>query len=118
MVGGQADDLAAEHAAGNLQHLEQIHRRKTGAMLVVSLRLGAITAQANCELLDRLTAYGTRLGLAFQIVDDLLDQTGNVNDIGKKDGSGFPSRETDIPVAPGSGRKSRRRADQLDWRRD
>jgi geranylgeranyl diphosphate synthase, type II len=86
MVGGQADDLAAEHTGGDLRQLEEIHRRKTGALLTVSLRLGGLTAHASREQLDRLTAYGRHLGLAFQIIDDLLDLTGNVDQIGKKTG--------------------------------
>ena len=55
-------------------------------MLTVSLRLGGLTSQAGREQMDRLTAYGARLGLAFQIVDDLLDLTGQVADTGKTTG--------------------------------
>src|SRR5690606_25270865 len=76
LVGGQADDLDAEQTGGDLSRLESIHRRKTGAMLSVSLRLGALVAGADETALAALTAYGQGLGMAFQIVDDLLDVEG------------------------------------------
>jgi geranylgeranyl diphosphate synthase type II len=85
MVGGQADDLAAEERDdGDLDDLQSIHRRKTGAMIRVSLRLGAIVGQATSEQLNAVTAYGEKLGLAFQIVDDLLDFRGDVQTLGKR----------------------------------
>jgi geranylgeranyl diphosphate synthase type II len=85
MVGGQADDLAAEERDdGDLDDLQSIHRRKTGAMIRVSLRLGAIVAQATSQQLNAVTAYGEKLGLAFQIVDDLLDFRGDVQTLGKR----------------------------------
>ncbi|MEX2185353.1 MAG: polyprenyl synthetase family protein [Pirellulales bacterium] len=76
LVGGQADDLAAETGGGDLRALESIHRRKTGAMFLVSLRLGGLCAGASTEQLTALDAYGKAIGLAFQIVDDLLDAGG------------------------------------------
>jgi geranylgeranyl diphosphate synthase type II len=112
MVGGQADDLAAEQAAGSLDQLEGIHRRKTGAMLKVSLRLGALTAHADHEQIDQLTAYGAGLGLAFQIVDDLLDLTGDVADIGKKTGQDTHHGKLTFPSLLGV-EESRRRATAL-----
>jgi geranylgeranyl diphosphate synthase type II len=85
MVGGQADDLAAEtRDDGDFDDLQSIHRRKTGAMIRVSLRLGAIVAQAPSEELNAVTAYGEKLGLAFQIVDDLLDHRGDAAALGKR----------------------------------
>ena len=84
MVGGQADDLSATSLEHRVPTLERIHRRKTGAILVAALRMGAYTADASSEQIDHLTAYGTRLGLAFQIIDDLLDETGDEATIGKR----------------------------------
>jgi geranylgeranyl diphosphate synthase type II len=90
MVGGQASDLAAEggdwpQAADEaIRELESVHRRKTGAMFVVSLRLGGLTAQAGKTELQALTDFGDRLGLAFQIVDDLLDVAGDETATGKR----------------------------------
>jgi len=86
LVGGQADDLAAEFAAGNLQMLERIHRRKTGALFRVSLRMGALIAGATAEAQGGLDLYGKKLGLAFQIVDDLLDVHGDERHVGKRTG--------------------------------
>jgi geranylgeranyl diphosphate synthase type II len=73
LVGGQADDLATESAGVGIAQLESIHRRKTGAMLVASLRLGARIAGATRREMECLSQFGEKLGLAFQIVDDLLD---------------------------------------------
>ncbi len=112
MVGGQADDLAAEGQAGSLAELEAIHRRKTGAMLAVSLRLGAHVAQADDAALERLSAYGRDLGLAFQIVDDLLDETGETATIGKRTGQDQQRGKLTFPALLGE-QESRRRAAQL-----
>jgi geranylgeranyl diphosphate synthase, type II len=84
LVGGQADDLAAEQSGGDIKTLEAIHRRKTGAMFLVSLRLGGLCAGADSEQLAALDAYGKAIGLAFQIVDDLLDEGGDEAAVGKR----------------------------------
>jgi len=73
MVGGQALDLAAEGSRTSVARLQDIHRRKTGALLRVAVRVGALVGGANPSTLRRLTTYGEHLGLAFQIVDDILD---------------------------------------------
>jgi len=98
LIGGQADDLAQEgkvpgalpavdrSPAESLALLESIHRRKTGAMLLVSLRLGALAAEADDLRLAALDEYGTRLGLVFQIMDDLLDVRGTEDQMGKRVG--------------------------------
>src|SRR5208282_1871809 len=95
LVGGQADDVAAdraEPATGNCRDqathdrrfLESIHARKTGAMIRVSLRLGGMTAGAALEQLEALDDYGRRLGLAFQVTDDLLDVRSTEENMGKR----------------------------------
>lgn len=84
LVGGQCDDLAAEHQGGDLALLEHIHRRKTGALFLASLRLGGLVAEASPEQLAALEGYGRGLGLAFQIVDDLLDHYGDAEAMGKR----------------------------------
>jgi geranylgeranyl diphosphate synthase, type II len=87
LVGGQADDLAAETSSDHtLDQLESIHRRKTAALLVASLRLGGICADASAEQLARLEQFGLATGLAFQITDDLLDITASTADLGKRSG--------------------------------
>lgn len=84
MIGGQALDIQNENHALNLEKLQQIHRLKTGALLTCSCRLGAICAGARSELLAAMTAFGQHLGLAFQIVDDLLDVTATAQQLGKQ----------------------------------
>ena len=86
LVGGQADDLQHQFAEGDLAMLERIHHRKTGALLSVSLELGAIIAGADLAARENLIKYGKNLGLAFQITDDLLDLRGTANTIGKRTG--------------------------------
>lgn len=95
LVGGQSDDLAAEsvsvatdnadHAA-QLTQLELIHRRKTGALIAVSLRLGGTIALADTSAQQTLSDYADDLGLAFQVVDDLLDSTAGDAELGKRAG--------------------------------
>lgn len=94
LVGGQADDLAAESAADepeadrtrSLEHLEAIHRRKTGALIAASLELGGILSHASAEARQALSDYARDLGLAFQVVDDLLDFTTTDDSLGKRAG--------------------------------
>ncbi|MGD9721658.1 MAG: polyprenyl synthetase family protein [Pirellulales bacterium] len=84
LVGGQADDLALQFSAGTLDTLEAIHRRKTGAMLLAALQLGAVAAGADDDARAALTHYGQCIGLAFQIADDLLDVRGDAGALGKR----------------------------------
>jgi geranylgeranyl diphosphate synthase type II len=86
LVGGQADDIAGLPPESGLEAVEAIHRRKTGAMISVSLRLGAIIASADSGQLKALEHYGKCLGLAFQITDDLLDVRGDEATMGKRVG--------------------------------
>ena len=112
LVGGQADDLAGqisqngqfpqdELGQGSLERLESIHRRKTGALFRVSLRLGAILAQASGEQLLALDTYGQHLGLAFQVVDDLLDVSGSEGEVGKRLGKDTDRGKTTYPAVLG-----------------
>ena len=101
LVGGQVDDLRAENAVGNAQQLQKIHERKTGAMFRVSLRLGAIAAGASDEQVTLLDTYGKHLGLAFQIVDDLLDEQGDVQQLGKLTGKDTEHGKLTYPALMG-----------------
>ncbi len=119
LVGGQADDILAEaseeQGAGSgepansplpaprsaLEHLESIHSRKTGAMIRVSLRLGAMTAGATAERLRALDEYGRRLGLAFQVTDDLLDVRGSDEGMGKRVGKDAQQGKITYPALMG-----------------
>jgi geranylgeranyl diphosphate synthase type II len=83
LVGGQAADLLATDASINFETLERIHRGKTGALFVAAANAGAITAGAGDNELQSLTAFAKNLGLAFQIIDDLLDVAGDPSVTGK-----------------------------------
>ncbi|REJ67456.1 MAG: polyprenyl synthetase family protein [Planctomycetota bacterium] len=124
MVGGQADDLDAARAEtlreqfergeteACLATLESIHRRKTGAMFCASLELGAAVARASSEQTEALLQYGTNLGLAFQIVDDLLDVAGDEAATGKRLGKDSERGKLTYPSLLGI-EESRRRAELL-----
>jgi geranylgeranyl diphosphate synthase type II len=112
MVGGQADDLSCEAEQGTLEFLESIHRRKTGAMIVASLEMGAIVADADDDQMDRLKAYGSKIGLAFQIVDDLLDWSGDEAALGKRTGKDVDRGKLTFPGFLGE-EASRKRATDL-----
>lgn len=84
MVGGQMVDLEAETSTHvDVNHLTSIHRRKTGCLLAAAAVMGGIAGAANDEQLAQLHTYGISVGLAFQIADDLLDETGNAATMGK-----------------------------------
>ena len=83
MIGGQVLDIDGENNSLSLAELQQLHRMKTGALLTASCRMGAIAAGASGEALASVTNYGRNLGLAFQIVDDILDVTSTPEQMGK-----------------------------------
>jgi geranylgeranyl diphosphate synthase type II len=83
LIGGQALDLRATDKAIDFEALERIHRGKTGALFVAAAACGALVAGAAPEPIASLSAYAKNLGLAFQIVDDLLDVAGNPSETGK-----------------------------------
>ncbi len=83
MIGGQVLDIDGENQQLDLSGLKRIHRMKTGALLTASCRMGAIAAGAGEEQIEAMTRFGAHLGLAFQIVDDLLDVTSTPEQMGK-----------------------------------
>ncbi|WP_214847756.1 polyprenyl synthetase family protein [Exiguobacterium sp. s193] len=88
MVGGQLDDMLGERGGiDDVEALESIHRRKTGALLVFAVEAGGLLAGASATDLAHLKRYGRHLGIAFQIQDDILDVTGDAEKIGKPVGS-------------------------------
>jgi len=112
LVGGQEDDLSAQFADLGYEQLERIHRRKTGAMIRVSLWQGGLVAGAEDSQLAALDNYGERLGLAFQIVDDLLDLEGTEADLGKRTGKDSDRGKLTFPAVLGVA-ESRHRAEEL-----
>lgn len=87
MAGGQAVDIQSEGKKLNLRTLRKMHLAKTGALFCAAIRSGAILAGASDEKLNALTKYAENFGLAFQITDDILDATGNIESLGKPVGS-------------------------------
>ncbi len=118
MVGGQADDIAASggspsetadtEGGGRLAALESLHARKTGALIRASLRLGALTANAHADQLAALDDYGRRLGLAFQITDDLLDVQSDWQTVGKRVGKDAQRGKLTFPGLLGVAESTRR----------
>jgi geranylgeranyl diphosphate synthase type II len=86
MVAGQAADLEAEGSTPDLAAVEFIHVRKTGALILAAVRTGALVAAARPSTLRCLTRYGEYLGLAFQVVDDVLGAAGHADETGKEAG--------------------------------
>lgn len=84
MVGGQVFDIQAENQDIDLPTLQNIHKHKTGMLIRAAVRMGAIAAGATDRQLDDMTGYAEDIGLAFQIADDLLDETGDEAAVGKR----------------------------------
>jgi len=83
MIGGQVMDMEGENRSLTIGELQQVHQRKTGALIRCACRMGAIAAGASGARYDGLNEYGWSLGIAFQIVDDLLDVTSTPQELGK-----------------------------------
>lgn len=107
MVGGQVDDVLAERQVPRLSKVLSIHRRKTGALLLSSVRLPALLAGASRPKLKALTQYGWAAGLAFQVVDDILNEVGTSKELGKKAGSDRARGKMTYPAAIGLERSRR-----------
>ncbi len=97
MVAGQAEDIQAESMGQNSENLSFIHAHKTGALITVSVRMGAILANAGKRKLASLTRYGENIGLAFQIIDDILDVRGDSAELGKPTGSDERKKKLTYP---------------------
>lgn len=101
MIGGQVHDIEGERQTPTAQLLEAIHRAKTGALLRVSVRMGAIYAGASPAQLDALSRYGEHTGLAFQIVDDILDVEESSETLGKTAGKDQAQQKITFPAVYG-----------------
>jgi len=111
MIGGQVADLEGEGKPPDAELLDTIHRAKTGALLRASLRLGAIYAGAADDLYAALSCYGEHIGLAFQIVDDILDVEESSERLGKTAGKDAQQQKITFPAVYGLA-DSRRMAEQ------
>jgi geranylgeranyl diphosphate synthase type II len=101
MIGGQVNDIEGEGKHPTARLLESIHRAKTGALLRASVRMGAIYAGADAEQLKALTGFGEHVGLAFQIVDDILDVEQSSEALGKTAGKDAAQNKITFPAVYG-----------------
>jgi geranylgeranyl diphosphate synthase, type II len=101
MIGGQVLDLEGEHNKPTAEMVQAIHRAKTGALIRVSLVSGGIYAGGSADDVRRLTGFGTCAGLAFQIVDDVLDMTQDSEQLGKTAGKDLASDKATWPAVFG-----------------
>jgi geranylgeranyl diphosphate synthase, type II len=112
MIGGQVVDLEAEHSQPDAAMLEYIHRAKTAALITASLVSGGLYADANEREVAKLRAFGQSVGLAFQIVDDVLDVTQTSEQLGKTAGKDTAAEKATYPALFGI-EQSERKADEL-----
>ena len=112
MVGGQVVDIESEGKKGDPSTLQYIHTHKTGALILASVQVGAKLGGASEETLMAFTQYGESVGLAFQIVDDILNVEGEALFLGKNTGSDLSKRKVTYPSLFGLD-ESKRRAKEL-----
>ncbi len=112
LIAGQVADLEAEGRRVNRAQLRYIHENKTAAILTTSVRLGAMSANANPKQLAAITKFGRALGLAFQVIDDILDVTQTSEKLGKSAGKDVAARKATYPAVIGL-EKSRAEAKRL-----
>jgi geranylgeranyl diphosphate synthase type II len=98
MIGGQVVDLEAEHTRASAEMLEYIHRAKTAALITASVVSGGLYAGAGEAQIARLRAFGRSIGLAFQIVDDVLDVTQTSEQLGKTAGKDTAAQKATYPA--------------------
>jgi geranylgeranyl diphosphate synthase type II len=112
MIGGQVVDLEAERTPPDANMLEYIHKSKTAALITAAIISGGIYAGGSAEQIANLRCFGQAIGLAFQIVDDILDVTESSAQLGKTAGKDIASGKATYPALFGL-EKSRARADVL-----
>jgi geranylgeranyl diphosphate synthase type II len=108
MIGGQVIDLEAEHTKPDLATLEYIHRSKTAALITASVVSGGLYVEASETDIGRLRTYGQSIGLAFQIVDDVLDLTQTSEQLGKTAGKDMAAEKTTYPALFGIDESNRK----------
>ena len=101
LIAGQVADLEAEGKKCNRADISFIHQRKTAALIILSLRLGAMSVNATSQQLNALTSFGAALGLAYQIVDDILDETQPREQLGKSSGKDIIAQKATYPSVMG-----------------
>lgn len=101
MIAGQVADMNSPHANGSLERLQYIHMNKTAEMFAAAAALGAIAGGANEQQLGALVEYGMKIGMGFQIADDLLDITASTEDLGKTAGKDAEQGKLTYPALVG-----------------
>ncbi len=101
MVGGQAEDILSEKKEPDPRTVHFIHTHKTGALICASVRIAPVLSGASHEIIESLGMYGEKVGLAFQIVDDILDVTGDPDSLGKKTGADSEKGKMTYPAIYG-----------------
>jgi geranylgeranyl diphosphate synthase type II len=101
LIAGQVADLEAEGHQTDREELRYIHENKTAAILTTSVRLGAMSANANPKQLAAITKFGRTLGLAFQVIDDILDVTQTSEKLGKSAGKDIAAKKATYPAVIG-----------------
>ncbi|MZH03336.1 MAG: polyprenyl synthetase family protein, partial [Nitrospinae bacterium] len=112
MIGGQVVDLESEGKPIDAETLEYIHIYKTGFLIRACIRCGGMLGQATSRQLNSLSRFGAHIGLAFQIIDDILDITGDEKQLGKDIGSDLTKDKATYPALYGLD-ESRRKAEEL-----
>jgi geranylgeranyl diphosphate synthase type II len=112
LIAGQVADLEAEGRKASREQLRFIHENKTAAILKTSVRLGAMSANADAKKLKAITQFGRGLGLAFQVIDDILDVTQTSEILGKSAGKDVAAKKATYPAVIGL-EKSRAEARRL-----
>jgi len=113
MIGGQVADLEAEGKPVEAQQLDYIHRSKTSALIRAAVRIGAIFAGASATQYEALGVYGEHTGMAFQIVDDVLDVVGTSDELGKTAGKDAAQNKATFPALYGVEASRERAAEHL-----
>ncbi|MCE0521485.1 MAG: polyprenyl synthetase family protein [Methylacidiphilales bacterium] len=112
LIAGQVADLEGEGKKITPGELRYIHENKTAALIASSIRLGAMSANATPKHLEQLTDFGQSLGLAFQVIDDILDVTQTTEKLGKSAGKDIAAQKATYPALLGL-EKARKEADRL-----
>jgi geranylgeranyl diphosphate synthase type II len=112
MVAGQAQDIISENADPDRETIEFIHRNKTAALIKASVKIGAVLSDADHGSVASLADYGEHIGLAFQVVDDILDIESSTEELGKPRGSDKEKNKMTYPSVYGLNR-SKEIADEL-----
>jgi geranylgeranyl diphosphate synthase type II len=112
LIAGQVADLEGEGKKISPAELRYIHENKTAALIASSIRLGAMSANATPKQLERLTDFGESLGLAFQVIDDILDVTQTTEKLGKSAGKDIAAQKATYPALLGLD-KAKKEADRL-----